>query len=253
MTADTRVAVVSGAGTGLGRAIATALRAGGFAVALLGRTGATLEETARLSAAADAGPVLALPTDVTSASDVDAAFAAVRDAWGRVDLLVNNAGRWGPAGPVDEIDVEEWRATVDVNLTGMFLCARAAFAAMRSQRPVGGRIVNNGSISAHTPRPGTAAYTATKHAVTGLTKALSLDGRPFGIRCSQIDVGNAATDMTARMAEGVPQADGSVRAEPTFDPAHVAATVLHLARLPLDVDVPFVTMTAAGMPFLGRG
>lgn len=247
------VALVTGAGSGLGRAITVALRKAGYGVALLGRTASTLEETAALSAAPGSGPVLVLPTDVTSAPAVERAFATVRDAWGRVDVLVNNAGRIGPSGLVDEIAVDEWRATVEVNLTGMFLCARAAFAAMRGQSPSGGRIINNGSISAHAPRPGSAAYTATKHAITGLTKALSLDGRAFGIRCSQVDIGNAATPMTTAMSEGVPQADGSVRPEPTFDPRHVAETVVHVARLPLDVDVPFFTMTAAGMPFLGRG
>ena len=242
------VAVVTGAGSGLGRAFAVALGTAGYDVALLGRTAATLEQTAAL-----VGNSLILPTDVTSADEVDRAFAAVRDAWGRVDVLVNNAGRFGPSGTVDEIAVEEWRATVEVNLTGMFLCARAAFAMMRAQSPAGGRIVNNGSISAHAPRPGSAPYTSTKHAVTGLTKSLSLDGRPFGIRCTQVDIGNAATDMTTAMSDGVPQADGTVRSEPTFDPRHVADAVVRIAQLPLDVDVPFLVMTAAGMPFLGRG
>ncbi|MGH3413629.1 MAG: SDR family oxidoreductase [Marmoricola sp.] len=242
------VAVVTGAGSGLGRAFAVALGQAGYDVALLGRTAATLEETAAL-----VDNSLVLPTDVTDADEVDAAFAAVRDEWGRVDVLLNNAGRFGPSGTVDEIAVEEWRATVEVNLTGMFLCARAAFAMMRAQSPAGGRIVNNGSISAHAPRPGSAPYTSTKHAVTGLTKSLSLDGRPYAIRCSQVDIGNAATDMTAVMAAGVPQADGSVRPEPTFDPRYVAEAVVTLARLPLDVDQPFLTLTAAGMPFLGRG
>jgi NAD(P)-dependent dehydrogenase (short-subunit alcohol dehydrogenase family) len=242
------VAVVTGAGSGLGRAFAVALGEAGYDVALLGRTAATLDETAAL-----VGDSLVLPTDVTSADEVHRAFAAVRDAWGRVDVLVNNAGRFGPSGTVDEIAVEEWRATVEVNLTGMFLCARAAFALMRAQSPAGGRIVNNGSISAHAPRPGSAAYTSTKHAVTGLTKSLSLDGRAFGIRCTQVDIGNAATDMTTTMSDGVPQADGSVRPEPTFDPRHVADAVVRIAQLPLDVDVPLLVMTAAGMPFLGRG
>ncbi|HET8560104.1 MAG TPA: SDR family oxidoreductase [Marmoricola sp.] len=247
------VAVVTGAGSGIGRAVTTGLRKAGYGVALLGRTPATLEETAAISACHRGGGVLVLPTDVTVECEVDAAFATVRDAWGRVDVLVNNAGGWGASGTVDEISVEDWRATVEVNLTGMFLCARAAFRAMRAQSPQGGRIVNNGSVSAHVPRPRSAAYTATKHAVTGLTKALSLDGRPFDIRCSQIDIGNAATAMTRRMAEGVPQADGSVRAEPTFDTRHVADAVVHLAGLPLSVDVPSIVMTAGGMPFLGRG
>ena len=242
------VAVVTGAGSGLGRAFAVALGGAGYDVALLGRTAATLEETAALL-----GDSLVLPTDVTCADEVDRAFAAVRDEWGRVDVLLNNAGRFGPTGTVDEISVEEWRATVEVNLTGMFLCARAAFALMRAQSPGGGRIVNNGSISAYAPRPGSAPYTSTKHAVTGLTKSLSLDGRPFDIRCTQVDIGNAATDMTATMSQGVPQADGSVSPERTFDPRHVAEAVVGIAQLPLDVDVPFLVMTAAGMPWLGRG
>jgi NAD(P)-dependent dehydrogenase (short-subunit alcohol dehydrogenase family) len=194
-----------------------------------------------------------LPTDVTDDGQVDEAFGAVRDAWGRLDLLVNNAGTFGPTGEIDEIAVDEWRATVEVNLTGMFLCTRAAVALMKAQDPAGGRIVNNGSISAQVPRPGSVAYTATKHAVTGLTRAVALDGRTHGIAVGQIDIGNAATEMTAGIATGARQADGSVRPEPTFDPAHVAATVVHLAGLPLDVSVPFLTVSATGMPYLGRG
>ncbi|MGY1663062.1 SDR family oxidoreductase [Geodermatophilus sp. SYSU D00705] len=248
MAEETRAAVVTGAGSGLGRAIARALADDGWAVALLGRTRAALEATA-----ADGGRTLVLPTDVTDEAQVDGAFAAVRDAWGRVDLLVNNAGSFGPSGEVDEIAVADWRATVEVNLTGMFLCSRAAVRLMKAQDPSGGRIVNNGSISAHVPRPGSVAYTATKHAVTGLTRAMALDGRAHGIAVGQVDVGNAATDMTAGVATGARQADGSVRPEPTFDPAHVAATVVHIARLPLDVTVPFTTVMATGMPYLGRG
>jgi NAD(P)-dependent dehydrogenase (short-subunit alcohol dehydrogenase family) len=254
MTKQLPVAVVTGAGSGIGRAISCALRKAGFGVALLGRTPATLEETAAMSAVPrGGGGVLVLPTDVTADDQVEAAFATVRDAWGRVDVLVNNAGGWGASGTVDEISVDDWRATVEVNLTGTFLCARAAFATMRAQEPAGGRIINNGSVSAQVPRPRSAAYTATKHAITGLTKSLSLDGRDLGIRCTQIDIGNAATAMTRKMADGVPQADGAVRPEPTFDPRHAARAVVHIAQLPLDVDVPFLTMTAAGMPFLGRG
>jgi NAD(P)-dependent dehydrogenase (short-subunit alcohol dehydrogenase family) len=242
------VAVVTGAGSGLGRSMARALADAGWRVALLGRRREALAGTA-----AGLGEALVLPTDVTDEDQVAAAFAEVRRAFGRVDVLVNNAGRFGPTATPDLVDVAEWRATVEVNLTGMFLCAREAFAAMREQSPRGGRIINNGSISAHAPRPGSIAYTATKHAVTGLTKSIALDGRPFLIRCSQVDIGNATTELTAAMATGVPQADGTIRAEPTMAPEHVADLVVHLAGLPLDVEVPFVTMTAGGMPLLGRG
>jgi NAD(P)-dependent dehydrogenase (short-subunit alcohol dehydrogenase family) len=248
MPADPRSAVVTGAGSGLGRAIARALLADGWRVALLGRTRRSLEETA-----GDGNCVLVLPADVADEQQVDAAFDAVRDAWGRLDLLVNNAGTFGPSGEVDEVAVADWRATVEVNVTGVFLCARAAVRLMKAQDPPGGRIVNNGSISAYVPRPGSVAYTATKHAVTGLTKAIALDGRAHRIVCGQIDVGNAATEMTAGMAHGARQPDGSVRPEPTFDPAHVADAVVQMARLPLEVSVPFTTMLATGMPYLGRG
>jgi NAD(P)-dependent dehydrogenase (short-subunit alcohol dehydrogenase family) len=243
------VAVVTGAGSGIGRVVAVAMLDAGFRVALAGRRREPLEETA--SAGGDRA--LAVPTDVADENSVAALFAAVRERWGRVDLLFNNAGAFGPSGLVDEIDVAQWRATVDVNLTGSFLCAREAFALMREQRPQGGRIVNNGSISAHVPRPGSAAYTATKHAITGLTRSLSLDGRPFGIACGQIDIGNAATEMTAAMGAGAKQADHSVRPEPTFDAVHVADAVLAMARLPLDVNVQFMTIAATTMPFIGRG
>lgn len=248
MSGERRTAVVTGAGSGLGRAIARALLADGWSVALLGRTRRSLEETA-----APADAVLVLPTDVADEQQVDAAFGAVGTAWGRLDLLVNNAGTFGPAGEVDEVAVADWQATVAVNVTGVFLCARAAVRLMKAQDPPGGRIVNNGSISAHVPRPASVAYTASKHAVTGLTRAIALDGRAHRIVCGQIDVGNAATEMTAGMAGGARQPDGSVRPEPTFDPAHVAAAVVHLARLPLEVSVPFTTMLATGMPYLGRG
>jgi NAD(P)-dependent dehydrogenase (short-subunit alcohol dehydrogenase family) len=243
------VAVVTGAGSGIGRVVAVAMLDAGFRVALAGRRREPLEETA--SAGGDRA--LAVPTDVADEDSVAALFAAVRERWGRVDLLFNNAGAFGPSGLVDEIDVAQWRATVDVNLTGSFLCAREAFALMREQRPQGGRIVNNGSISAHVPRPGSAAYTATKHAITGLTRSLSLDGRSFGIACGQIDIGNAATEMTAAMGAGAKQADHSVRPEPTFDAVHVADAVLAMARLPLDVNVQFMTIAATTMPFIGRG
>jgi NAD(P)-dependent dehydrogenase (short-subunit alcohol dehydrogenase family) len=242
------VAVVTGAGSGIGRAIGRALLDAGWSVALAGRRAAPLEETA-----GGADTALVVPTDVADPASVADLFAAARGEWGRVDLLVNNAGTFGPVGEVDEITVDGWLSTVAVNLTGSFLCAREAVATMKSQSPRGGRIINNGSISAHAPRPGTAAYTATKHAMTGLTKSLSLDGRPHGIACGQIDIGNAATDMTAEIATGASQADGRVLAEPTFDVRHVADAVLFMAGLPLDANVQFMTVTATTMPFIGRG
>jgi len=248
MPVDRPVAVVTGAGSGLGRVIAQGLGAAGFWVGLLGRTSTSLAETAQGLPTA-----LVLPTDVTSVAAVDAAFAAVVEAWGRVDVLVNNAGTFGPTGDVDDIDVDGWLDTVAVNLTGPFLCARAAFGQMKRQDPRGGRIINNGSISAHAPRPGSAPYTSTKHAITGLTKALALDGRAHDIAVGQIDIGNAATEMTAGIAVGARQADGSMRPEPTFDPRHVADAVVQMAKLPLGVSVPAMTILATGMPYVGRG
>jgi NADP-dependent 3-hydroxy acid dehydrogenase YdfG len=242
------VAVVTGAGSGLGRVVAGALLVAGFRVALAGRRPDALAATAQ-----DRDTALVQPTDVTDPGSVAALFGAVRERWGRVDLLFNNAGIFVTPGSVDELSVDDWKAAVDTNLTGSFLCAREAFAAMRGQRPQGGRIINNGSISAHSPRPGSAPYTATKHAITGLTKSISLDGRPYDIACGQIDIGNAATEMTARMSQGVPQADGSIRPEPTFDARHVAEAVLMMARLPLDTNVQFLTIAATAMPFIGRG
>jgi NAD(P)-dependent dehydrogenase (short-subunit alcohol dehydrogenase family) len=244
----TRAAVVTGAGSGIGRVVARALLADGWSVALAGRRSNALAETA--SGFDDA---LVVPTDVTDAGQVDVLFTATRSAFGRLDLLFNNAGAFGPAGKPDELDVQAWRETVDVNVTGSFLCARAAFALMRSQDPQGGRIINNGSISAHAPRPDSIAYTTTKHAITGLTKSLSLDGRAFGIACGQLDIGNAGTEMTAGIATGARQADGSVRAEPTFDARHVADAVRFMAGLPLAANTQFLTITATGMPFIGRG
>ena len=244
----TGVAVVTGAGSGVGREVARALLAASWRVALAGRREDRLRETA---AATD--DALVVPTDVTSAESVAALFDAVRDRWGRVDLLVNNAGIAAPPGDLDEISIAAWQRVVDTNLTGAFLCARQAVRLMKTQMPRGGRIVNNGSISAHSPRPGSAAYTATKHAITGLTKSISLDGRAHDIACGQIDIGNAATELTSRFGDGVPQANGSIRGEPTFDVRHVADAVLYMASLPLDANVQFLTITATKMPYIGRG
>jgi NAD(P)-dependent dehydrogenase (short-subunit alcohol dehydrogenase family) len=249
------VAVVTGAGSGLGRSIALALLGAGWQVALAGRRPDALDQTAQAAqaAGAPADSALAVPADVTSPPSVAALFDRVRDHWGRLDLLVNNAGIFGPAGPPDEIDLAAWQAVVDVNLTGSFLCAQHAMRMMKAQHPRGGRIINNGSISAHAPRPGSVCYTATKHAMTGLTKSLSLDGRAFDIACGQIDIGNAATEMTQPMTRGMPQANGSVAVEPVFDPRHVADAVLYMASLPLDTNVQFLTITATTMPYIGRG
>ncbi|GII31582.1 SDR family oxidoreductase [Planotetraspora mira] len=242
------IAVVTGAGSGIGRVVSRALLASGYRVALAGR-----REQALLESAEDHADALVVPTDVTDPDAVAGLFTRVRDRWGRVDLLFNNAGTFGALGAVDEISVADWRRTVDTNLTGAFLCAHHAVAVMKEQRPQGGRIINNGSVSAHTPRPASVAYTATKHALTGLTKSISLDGRPYGIACGQIDIGNAATEMTETIARGAVQADGTRAAEPTFDSAHVAEAVLFMANLPLDANVLFLTITATGMPFVGRG
>jgi NAD(P)-dependent dehydrogenase (short-subunit alcohol dehydrogenase family) len=247
-----RVAVVTGAGTGIGKAAALALLADGYRVALAGRRREVLERAAS-EAGAVAERALVVPTDVTDPAAVKALFARTREAWGRVDVLFNNAGTGAPAVPLEDLTYEQWRRVVDVNLNGMFLCAQEAIRVMKGQDPRGGRIINNGSISAHTPRPHSGPYTATKHAVTGLTKCISLDGRSYDVAGSQIDVGNALTDLSAKMARGVPQADGSVRAEPLMDVAHVGRAVLHIANLPLDVNVPFMTIMATKMPYVGRG
>ena len=246
------VAVVTGAGSGLGRSIALALLGTGWQVALAGRRAGALTETSQ-AWTGPADSALAVATDVTSPPSVAALFEAIGDRWGRLDLLVNNAGMFGPAGQPDEIDLADWRAVVETNLTGAFLCAQHAVRMMKAQTPRGGRIINNGSISAHSPRPGSICYTATKHAMTGLTKSLSLDGRAFDIACGQIDIGNAATEMTRQMSRGVPQADGSLAVEPVFDARHVAEAVLYMASLPLDANVQFLTITATTMPFIGRG
>jgi len=252
MTQDRKVAVVTGAGSGIGRAVAIGLFDAGFDVVLAGRRQDSLAETAA-SCTRRAGHALAVPTDVTDESSVARLFDATEAAFGRVDVLFNNAGISAPAVTIDELPVARWRAVVDVNLTGAFLAARAAFRLMKSQRPMGGRIINNGSISAAVPRPFSAPYTATKHAITGLTKSLSLDGRPYDIACSQIDIGNAATEMTEPMARGVHQADGSVQPEPRMDVAHVADAVVYMAQLPLSANVQFMTLMATKMPFIGRG
>ena len=244
-----RTALVTGAGSGVGRASAQALARAGWRVALVGRNRESLEETA----GGDGGRFLALPFDVADAEAVAAGFREVERAWGRLDLLFNNAGSGTPATVPDELATDAWMKVVGVNLNGSFFCAREAFRIMRGQSPQGGRIINNGSISAYAPRPGSIAYTATKHAITGLTKCLSLDGRPFDIVASQIDIGNAATPMTERMVRGVPQANGSMMAEPRMDVAHVADMVVHIAGLPLEANVQTVTVMATKMPFVGRG
>jgi NAD(P)-dependent dehydrogenase (short-subunit alcohol dehydrogenase family) len=249
VAAMARVAVITGAGTGVGRAAAVALAADGFAIVLAGRRPEPLAEVA--TELGD-GHVVA-PTDVADPESVDRLFATVEERFGRIDLLFNNAGIGAPAVPLEELTLERWRRVVDTNLTGTFLCSQRAIALMKRQAPSGGRIINNGSISAHTPRPNSAPYTATKHAVTGLTKAIALDGRPFGITCGQIDIGNAATAMTARMATGVAQADGSIREEPSMDVADVGRAVAYMASLPPDANVLTMTVMAAGMPFVGRG
>ncbi|MFJ6935885.1 SDR family oxidoreductase [Streptomyces sp. NPDC101132] len=247
-----KIAVVTGAGSGIGRSVALALAAAGWSLALAGRRREALEETAE--AAGETADVLCVPADVSDPASVTALFAAVRERYGRLDLLFNNAGTFGPGGvPLDELSYEDWRTVVDVNLTGAFLCAQAAFRQMREQDPQGGRIINNGSISAQVPRPHSVAYTATKHAVTGLTKSLSLDGRPYRIACGQIDIGNAATEMTERMQTGILQANGQLAVEPVMDAGDVARTVLHMAELPLEANVQFATVMATNMPFIGRG
>lgn len=239
--------LITGAGAGIGRATARAFLGAGWRVALMGRREGPLRETA------GGAEALILPADVGDPVQVDAAFDRIRDDWGRLDVLFNNAGIAAKAAPIDEIPVDEWLAVMQTNISGMFLCARAAFGLMRHQSPQGGRIINNGSISAHAPRPGSSPYTVSKHAVTGLTKTLALDGRAFNIACGQIDIGNALTDMTQGFTQGVRQADGSVKVEPIMPVDDVAGAVLHMAALPLTTNVPFMTIMARDMPFIGRG
>lgn len=240
--------IITGAGRGIGAATTKAFLNAGYNVGLIGRNHTTLEAAAEGHANA-----LVLPCDVGEVGQVEAAFETAYASWGRIDVLFNNAGRGSPARSIDETSIDDWLDVVRINLTGSFLCARAAFAIMRRQSPQGGRIINNGSISAHVPRPGSSPYTSTKHAITGLTRSLSLDGRPYDIACGQIDIGNALTDMAQRMTQGVPQADGSVRAEPVMDVAHVANSVLHMAELPLEANVQFMTVMATKMPYIARG
>ena len=243
-----RIAVVTGAGSGIGRAVAVALAGAGFSVVLAGRHADRLAET--VAAAPEA---MAVPTDVTDPESVRGLFETTERTFGRLDVLFNNAGIGAPGVPLDELTFDQWRAVVDTNLTGAFLCTQQAFRIMKQQQPRGGRIINNGSISAHTPRPNSAPYTATKHAVTGLTKSTALDGRRFDIACGQIDIGNAETPLTARMAKGVPQATGEMAPEPVIDVDHVARAVVYMATLPLDVNVQFMTVMATKMPYIGRG
>jgi NAD(P)-dependent dehydrogenase (short-subunit alcohol dehydrogenase family) len=251
MATPGRVAIVTGAGTGIGKAASLALLKEGYRVALAGRRRELLEQTAAESGAGERA--LVVPTDVADPAAVRALFAKTKEAFGRLDVLFNNAGMGAPAVPLEDLTYEKWKQVVDVNLTGLFLCTQEAFRVMKSQDPRGGRIINNGSISAHTPRPNSAPYTATKHAVTGLTKSTALDGRKHDIACSQIDIGNARTELAARMAKGVLQADGTVAVEPLMDVEHVGRVVAYLAGLPLDVNVLFMTIMATKMPFVGRG
>jgi len=255
MASNGRVALVTGAGSGIGRAVSLALQAGGYSVVLAGRRTAELAKTAAsaVAAAPDGGKVLAVPADVTKQESVKALFARVGEVFGRLDVLFNNAGTSGRAMPLEDLTLEQWNKVVAVNLTGAFLCAQEAIKLMKAQQPRGGRIINNGSLSAHAPRPHSAPYTSTKHAMTGLTKCIALDGRKYDIACSQIDIGNAATEMTERMSTGIVQANGTEMPEARMDVRHVADAVLYMANLPLDANVQFMTLMATTMPFVGRG
>jgi NAD(P)-dependent dehydrogenase (short-subunit alcohol dehydrogenase family) len=252
MNAANRVALITGAGTGIGKRTALVLWEAGYSVVLAGRRAEPLEQTVQEAGVPDSR-ALVMPTDVRDPEAVEALFKATIDKFGRLDVLFNNAGLGAPAVPMEELSYEQWRTVLDTCVTGTFLCTQHAFRIMRQQNPRGGRIINNGSISAHTPRPNSAPYTAAKHAITGLTKSTALDGRAFNINCGQIDIGNAETEMTARMKKGVLQANGTVAVEPTMDAEHVAQAVLYMANLPLDVNVPFITVMATQMPFMGRG
>jgi NAD(P)-dependent dehydrogenase (short-subunit alcohol dehydrogenase family) len=251
MSTKQRFAVVTGAGSGIGRAAALALLADGYHVALAGRRPEPLRATAATSGAG--GRALVVPTDVRHQAEVRALFARAVEVFGRVDVLFNNAGIGSPPASFEDLTYEQWKSVIDVNVTGMFLCAQEAFKVMRAQEPRGGRIINNGSLSASAPRPNSAPYTASKHAVSGLTKSIALDGRKYDVTCSQIDIGNAATELTTRMERGVPQANGATMIEPRMDVAHVGSSVLHMANLPLDANVLFMTIMSTKMPFVGRG
>jgi NAD(P)-dependent dehydrogenase (short-subunit alcohol dehydrogenase family) len=249
---NTKIALVTGAGSGIGRAVSLSLQSAGYSVVLAGRRAAELEKTAALGQASQ-GKMLPAPTDVSNPESVRALFARIKETFGRLDLLFNNAGTGAPAIPMEDLSYEQWNTVVGVNLTGAFLCAQEAIRLMKAQNPSGGRIINNGSISAHAPRPNSAPYTTTKHAILGLTKCISLDGRKYGIACGQIDIGNAATEMTERMTAGVMQANGTKMIEPRMDVRHVADAVVYMASLPLEANVQFLTVMATNMPFVGRG
>jgi NAD(P)-dependent dehydrogenase (short-subunit alcohol dehydrogenase family) len=251
MSSSPKVAIITGAGSGIGKATALALLKEGYAVALAGRREEALAQTASESGAGDRA--LAIPADVTNPDSVKTLFAKTKETFGRLDLLFNNAGIGAGGFLLEDLPYERWQAVVSTNLTGSFLCTQEAFKIMKDQDPQGGRIINNGSISAHVPRPNSAPYTATKHAITGLTKSTALDGRKYNIACGQIDIGNAATDMTGRMQRGVPQANGATMVEPTMDVQHVAQAIVYMASLPLDANVPFITVMATQMPYIGRG